>query len=220
MKFDPSKLSAQALATLRKVRPRLAAGRSWAEQHWRQSTAVGLPAAVMLVLIVRMLAGPSLPDRARGSVAVNPSRREVVESAGANPQVPKALAAMREWTAAPIAPLSRNLFAVNLEYFPQDSGRIDQTLRMPQGNGFWDELEKSVLSRAEEKNVRQKLVEGLRLEAAQLHLQSIMMGPTPKAMINGALVSEGDAIALFRVVKITARGIIVEREGIKLEISF
>jgi hypothetical protein len=45
------------------------------------------------------------------------------------------------------------------------------------------------------------------------------MGAKPKAVIDGALVGEGDVVAQFRVLKIEARRIIVEREGIKLEIQ-
>ena len=37
-------------------------------------------------------------------------------------------------------------------------------------------------------------------------------------MINGKLIAEGDVVASFRVLKIEPRRIIVEREGIRLEI--
>jgi hypothetical protein len=47
-----------------------------------------------------------------------------------------------------------------------------------------------------------------------------MMGSAPKALVNGKLVQEGDVVASFRVLKIEARGIIVEQKGIKLEIQF
>jgi hypothetical protein len=40
----------------------------------------------------------------------------------------------------------------------------------------------------------------------------------PKALIDGELVGEGDVVAGFRVLKIGARGIVIEREGIVLEI--
>jgi len=44
------------------------------------------------------------------------------------------------------------------------------------------------------------------------------MGASPKALVNGQLVGVGDVVASFRVCKIEARRIVVEREGIKLEI--
>jgi hypothetical protein len=45
------------------------------------------------------------------------------------------------------------------------------------------------------------------------------MGPQPKAMVNGELVGEDSVVANFRIVQIEARRIIVEREGIRLEIQ-
>ena len=63
------------------------------------------------------------------------------------------------------------------------------------------------------------LIANLRQQALQLKLQSTVMGPTPRAAINGELLGEGDVIASFRILKIEARRIIVEREGIKLEIT-
>jgi len=46
-----------------------------------------------------------------------------------------------------------------------------------------------------------------------------MMGPVPKAMIDGQLVGEGSVVADFRVLKIESRKVIVEREGIMLAIQ-
>jgi hypothetical protein len=37
-------------------------------------------------------------------------------------------------------------------------------------------------------------------------------------MINGSMVGEGEVVAQFRVLRIEARSVVVEREGIKLEI--
>ena len=57
-------------------------------------------------------------------------------------------------------------------------------------------------------------------QAGRLHLQSVLMGTPPRAMIDGQLLGEGDVVANFRVLKIEPRGITVEREGIKLEVLF
>jgi hypothetical protein len=38
-------------------------------------------------------------------------------------------------------------------------------------------------------------------------------------MVNGKLIGEGSVVAEFRVLKIEARRIVVEREGIQLEIQ-
>ena len=126
--------------------------------------------------------------------------------------------AMQEWLRAPVPTVSRNLFAVKFDYFPQDASKINQTLVPPNGNGFWDQVAKSMTQQADQNRDRQIRIQNLQIQAAQLRLQSIMMGPQPKALIDGELVGEGDVVALFRVSKIEARRIIVEREGILLEI--
>jgi hypothetical protein len=125
---------------------------------------------------------------------------------------------MQEWVRGPIEPMGRNLFAIKLDYYPQDGEKIDQTLRAPLGNGFWDKLAKSMASKADQRKERQILVENLQLQAMQLRLQSTVMSATPRALINGSVFREGDVVASFRVLKIEARRIVVEREGIKLEI--
>jgi len=125
--------------------------------------------------------------------------------------------ALQEFLHHPIMPLGRNLFVVKLDYFPQD-GRMAETLRAPVGDGFWDEVAKSMTQQADQRKERQILIENLRLQAAQLRLETTMMGTKPKALINGQLVGEGEVVANFRVLKIEARRIIVGREGIKLEI--
>ena len=72
---------------------------------------------------------------------------------------------------------------------------------------------------ADQKDKRENLIANYRAEAAKLRLQSTMMGSQPRAMVNGELVREGSVVASFRVEKIEARRIIVEREGIRLEIQ-
>ena len=125
--------------------------------------------------------------------------------------------AIKEWASRPISPLNRNLFAINYEFFPQDGTRVP-VLRAPQGDGFWDRLAKSMTARADAKKEQEVLRENLRLQAAQLKVQTTVMGAQPKALINGDLVGEGDMVASFRISKIEARRVVVEREGIKLEL--
>jgi hypothetical protein len=146
-------------------------------------------------------------------------------TAGQSGKPQDAIAALRAWMDAAPAPLGRNLFAVNLERFPQDGNRT--SVAQEGGAGFWDELAKSMSSRADVRKERQILLENLQQQAGQMRLQSTMMGATPKAVIDGELVSEGDVVACgtgetrttFRVLRIEPRRIIVEREGIKLEIQ-
>jgi hypothetical protein len=71
--------------------------------------------------------------------------------------------------------------------------------------------------RADQRVERDALRENIRQLAEKLNLQSTMMSASPKALINGELVGEGDVVASFRVLRIEAQKIVIEREGIMLE---
>jgi hypothetical protein len=125
------------------------------------------------------------------------------------------LGALQKWSEQPVPPITRNLFAVRIEYFPIDGSRTAQS---DSEEGFWAKLEKSMALQADQKDKRENLKANITAQAEKLNLQSTVMGPSPRAMVNGDLVGEGDVVADFRVLKIESRRIIVEREGIRLEI--
>jgi hypothetical protein len=180
--------------------------------------------SVLLVLQIRLQmsardAGPQQASAGTApALADNPplfgAGGEVVHAA---PKPMDGATALRAWMETPGAPLTRNLFEVELEKFPHD-GSVVQTANKDVV-GFWDELAKSMTFRADVKKERRILVENLARQASQLRLQSTIMGASPKAVIDGGLVGEGDVVATFRVLRIEPRRIIVEREGIKLEIQ-
>jgi hypothetical protein len=187
--------------------------------------------AILLVLQVRLqMSRTDAASRATASLAPSPHNGGIsgdgsATGAGSAGHPADAAGALRAWMNAPPTPIGRNLFAINLERFPQDGNRASSSGQGP--TGFWDELAKSMSSRADVRKERQILVENLTQQASQLRLQSTMMGASPKAVVDGGLVGEGDVVAcgtgetrtVFRVLKIEPRRIIVEREGIKLEIQ-
>jgi hypothetical protein len=127
---------------------------------------------------------------------------------------------LRKWADAPLAPVSRNLFAIRLEYFPVEGPKTPTgDVRERADDGFWARLEKSLALQADQRDKRENQKANYIKAAAQLKLNSTIMGPQPKALVTGELVGEGDVVAEFRVVKIEARRVIVEREGIRLEIQ-
>jgi hypothetical protein len=180
--------------------------------------------AILVVLQIRlqMIEGEGGPARAAANVAA-PLADNPPPFGAVNPDVHAAArphdsaTALRAWMDAPGTPLTRNLFEVDLERFPHDGSRVQTANKAVVG--FWDELAKSMTFRADVKKERQILVENLARQASQLRLQSTIMGAAPKAVIDGGLVGEGDVVASFRVLRIEPRRIIVEREGIKLEIQ-
>lgn len=186
----------------------------------KKATVLAVLVVVMLFLWVRALGGGSSgPSTASANVGAARAGTDLpVLGTKANNRA-GSLQAFVEWSRPTVTPLSRNLFAVNYDFFPQD-GSKPQGLRGPNGNGFWDQVAKSMTVRADQKREREVLLENLRLQAAQMKVQSILMGASPKALINGELVGVGSVVASFRVSRIEARRIVVEREGIKLELRF
>lgn len=160
--------------------------------------------------------GKSLPATARAMI--NRVDGDQTPQAFVSSQRPSAsYAELQKWSDTPVPPTIRNLFNVRIDYFPVDGSRTSQSGLTDEG--FWSRLEKSMALQADSKDKRENLIANFRTQAGQLKLQSTMMGPQPRAMVNGELVGEGSVVAEFRVLKIEARRIIVEREGIKLEIQ-
>ena len=181
-------------------------------------------AAVLTILVIalsfmwvrRLSGGKSGPQSTRASIAARSDKENLARNQGTNRGGGDAAASYIEWRTAPIQPLARNFFAIKFEKFPLDGSRPAPLAE--RRDTFWDDLAKSLSSQADQKKQRQILVENLQMQAGQLKLQTTLMGPTPRAVVNGVSVGEGDVVAEFRVYKIEARRIIVEREGIKLEI--
>ena len=125
--------------------------------------------------------------------------------------------ALVEWLSAPVVPVGRNLFAlsdpdpsaVSETQSSEAKSRPIQVDAQEQRQGFRDEPPRQAIG--------------------QIRLQSTMMGPVPRALVNGRTVREGDVVTTvgaagesggtdFRVLRIEARRVIFEREGIKLEV--
>ena len=182
--------------------------------------------AILLVLQVRLqMSREGAPATATAAATVTPADKDATsDPTGVAGRIDR-VAALRAFMDQPAPAVKRNLFLVDLERFPRDGGRA--TSANPANPSFWDELEKSLTLRADVRRERQILMENLQQQASQLRLQTTVMGASPKAVIDGELVGEGDVVAArsgdgrasFRVLKIEARRIIVEREGIKLAIQ-
>lgn len=127
---------------------------------------------------------------------------------------------LREWADGPINDANRNLFLVKLEYFAKE-GSAEAPRSRESGQGFWDELAKSLAVKADQEKARRILIGNLQSQASKLNLQStVNSGGSTKAMVNGTLVEEGDTVSGFKILKIEARRMVVEREGIRLEVYF
>jgi len=191
-------------------------------QEPKKAAALGGLTLLLLVLGVRWLVGTNGPAVASASLQPPPP----VVQKSLTPDLRVASLPTRQWLIGPVSPLERNLFALKTEYFPR-SALANTSANTPVApDNFWNTIQKSRDEAADDRRRRATLVDNLQREAAKLHLQSTVMGPAPQAIIGGSLVNEGDVVASsgdassipFRVLKIEARRVVVEREGIKLEL--
>ena len=177
--------------------------------------------AVLLVLLAGLW-GKMMLSGAPKSAAAMTVPQPVAPTVPDSNNKPKSLDSaglLRDWVSEPLPQgVSRNLFAVQLDYYPMDAAHIVRDSRTVEDPTFWEKLAKSIDAQAEEQHKRENLIQNLRQQAGQLQLTSTVMGPRPKAMVNGSMVGEGEVVAQFRVLRIEARSVVVEREGIKLEI--
>ncbi len=117
-----------------------------------------------------------------------------------------------DWLAKPTQPVQRNLFAIRMDYYARASDRAG-------GLNSSEDPEKSDTEAADQNREKQILLENLQNQAAKLKLQTTVMGPNASALVNGELVKEGDTVSGFKVDKIQARQIVVEQDGVVLEIG-
>ena len=138
---------------------------------------------------------------------------------------------LQGWLQSPVAPVTRNIFYINLDQFPRATGATAMpgaavagasgTEMLLEGNPAQQAKSPAgLVEEPEEPESEMSAADRVARQAGRLHLQSVLMGPSPRAMIDGQLLGEGEIVANFRVLKIEARGITVEREGIKLEVVF
>ncbi len=192
----------------------------------KRATILAVLVIVMGVMWARLaLSGKSQPATAEASIdsslLIAPS---VPVDSTRRPGLSVHAEELTAWTRLPVQPVRRNLFAVNLTYYRRDGSTGSPSAG---SQGFWQELAKSQSQTTDLKKARQIQIENVEQLASQIKLQSTMMGAAPKAMANGKLVGVGDivsvdaagAVATFRVLGVGPRSMIVEHEGIRLEIS-
>lgn len=190
-------------------------------QDPRKVAILGTLIALLGLLIVRQITNAGPVAQASGAARTaapadgapaDPGRENRASAATAgDPDGP-----VGRWLASAPTPLSRNPFLVKLDLFPPDVTRP----QLPEeSGGFWDEVAKSLLDHADQQERKQELLSRLQEHAKALRVTSVLMGPKPRAVINGELVGEGDVVAGFRVLEIGPRRVVIEREGIRLEVT-
>ena len=183
----------------------------------KKAIALGLLVAILATMWAKIFL---FGDNAPPQVVAYPGGKPPSGTSGiVNSGTPVGSRSLVKWTLEPITGTKRNLFAIKMDYFPVDGSRPIFT--GDDGDGFWEQLAKSLAAKADQEKAKGILLENLRLRASRLDLQStVITDGKPKAMVNGTLVQEGDTIEGFRIVRIEAKRIVVEAEGQKIEVVF
>ncbi|CAN5400400.1 hypothetical protein BH10PLA1_BH10PLA1_02570 [soil metagenome] len=191
----------------------------------RDPQKVGVLGVLALILIVMsgrlILTGKTEPAPSAAATFVTPANPASGERDFRASGKKDTSAAMQRWLTSTPAKIARNLFAVDLDHYPHLSGKSP----ISRNRQSTDE-DKSAEQAADEQKDWESRVQVLQRQAGQLKIQSTMMSAKPQALINGQMVREGDLVtsdpgesqASFKVLKIEPRRIIVEHEGIRLEI--
>lgn len=179
----------------------------------KSSVVTGL-VLILVIAWVRLLggkAGPAAVQAARSMVAPAVAMQE--DDKPESHRAGETDRGLRQWAEQPVKALGRNPFAIPLDNYPQDGAAESAEAS---GDGYWNLVRKSMSARADQQEQRQILMDNVRIAAGRLKLESTILGMTPVAMLNGHVVREGSTLEGFEVLKIEAREVIVEREGVKL----
>jgi hypothetical protein len=180
----------------------------------KKAAVLGALLSVMGLLWVKVLFMAPPAAEARPAAATPRKALAAAEEAGS------ALSAARRqflvWRAQTTPPMKRNLFQVQYDLFPPDeSGRISAA----EQGAFWEQIAKSLDFRSDQEVARTSLKQELRKRAGSLRpTATINANGGRMALIEGRLVGEGDIVGGFRVLQIAADRIVVEREGVRLEV--
>jgi len=178
------------------------------------------------VLGVRQLAGPGVAPAAVASPEQPPesSNRNVSASRVAAGQAKADR--VRRWIATPVAPVTRNLFVMQAEFFPTLPDAVSSSAAQTLQESFWDRLAKSESARADLYRQRQIRQENLLQAAGSLKLQSTVMGSFPRALIDGRLLKAGQTVSVvangqsivFVIDRIEPMRVVLKRDEIMVEL--
>ena len=119
--------------------------------------------------------------------------------------------------AAEAAALARPVIDVELtERLDRDLFALNPALFTPINDGDSEEVEEKSGAKPSDEMSRPLAI---RTEAAELKLATTMLGSRPRALINGQVLSVGDTVDGFKLLRILHRKVVVEKNGIRVLIE-
>jgi hypothetical protein len=145
---------------------------------------------------------------------------------------------LRAWLDEPVAPVERNIFTFAGSADAGSDELVRTEAKLVAGSSDAQQWREGSAAEAAEaasspatdvpgqRAAASGPAGGSKLRVRQVRLQSTLMGAQPTALIDGQMVREGDVVAtgsgsarsVYRVLKIEARRVILEREGIRAEV--
>lgn len=184
----------------------------------RKMTLIASVSVVMLGLSIHFVFhGPSTASASMSKTFASGNAETKLTVMPVTPPQEQAAPALMQWLNEPKRAPGRNLFAINLDAYPRQSVIGGADSHSGEDQVFWDEVAKSLSSQADHRKEQQNRVEILQRQAARLRLEKTTMR-FAKVLVNGVEVQEGSIVASFRVLTIEPQRIVVEREGIRLEV--
>jgi len=181
-------------------------------QEPRKVATLTILVTFLTVIWFKALSGqPVLPAGAVASI-ISPTVSDLPA-----PTVSDVSPELTKWRKQSPRPMSRNLFQIQYERFPEDGAAHPSQSAQ---KAFWDQIANSMDIKADQEKARNDSVVALRSEAAKLRPKATLnVNGVRTALIDGSLVSEGDVIKGFRILRIASDRIVVEKDGMRLEIK-
>jgi len=168
----------------------------------RKAAALIVVVIVLVVVVGRIVMRQAGPANVRADDTATADTGQSGPAADAPPTHPTRQAdPARRWAKAKI---TRDIFRINEALLPPDDG-----------NGATPTIDNGGADGSEEFQQRMRRI---RAEAADLVLQSTIVGTSPTAIINDRVVRVGEKIGGFRVIEVTARNCVVEKDEVKVRL--
>ena len=178
----------------------------------KRASILGVLTAVLLVMGVRMMTkyagSPSSAAAASARKSMTDGLSLRRPSAGTDSTSNAALSSTNgEEFAFVTAPVTRDIFTPDKEYFPfQTKGRTPD--------------KKAVSAKVLDPNAQARILrDQVQAQARVLSLQTTMVGTVSTAMINGQVCRIGQEIAGFRVVEISSKSCVLEKDGVRIRLQ-
>jgi hypothetical protein len=192
----------------------------------KRKTAVLLTLAVV-ALFVGMRAGiktlssdAAEPRPADENLAADPGDESSEPPIRTDPaEDSKAAAARERYLAGLDRDIRRDIFKPNTELLPSRSRAADNRMEVrvqPREHPIYKRLSEWLKNSRTTERERSARLEAVRAQARGLKLQSVMLGPSSTALINGRVLKKGEWISGFQVQSIASDRCVVTRDGVEV----